>query len=85
MRVVYTKHAERKFKFLKALDLNVNKTDIKDALTHPDYFYKDTEREANVVMKKIDQNHNLRVVYFKENDIITVITFYPTKKGRYIK
>lgn len=32
---------------------------------------------------RLDKDHIVRIVYKIEGDIITVITFFPAKKGRY--
>ena len=83
MKIVYTKHAKEKFGFLRSIGWNFTKSNIKDSLEKPDDSGVDQERRAEFVLKEIDEKHNLRVI-FRENDgTITVITFYPTKKGRY--
>lgn len=85
MKVVYTKHALKKFKFLESISWKFTKSDIENALVKPDDSGVDEERQAEFVLKEIDEKHELRVIYRKSNDIITVITFYPTGKGRYSK
>lgn len=85
MRVVYTKHAKEKFKFLRELGFRVRRKDVRAALNHPDFHGTDVERDAEFVLKKIDDKYNLRVIYAKKDDIIIVITFHPTEERRYIK
>lgn len=85
MEITYTKHALLKFKFLASIGRKFSKVDIRNALENPDYSDTDEERGAEVVLKKIDEKHDLRVIYKKHDGIITVITFYPTEKGRYLK
>ena len=85
MKIKYTKHALKKFKFLESIGWNFTEADIKNALVKPDDSGVDEEREAEFVLKGIDDRHELRVIYRKSNGIITVITFYPTGKGRYSK
>ncbi len=85
MRVVYTKHAKGKFKILKELNIKVRRTDISNALGDPDFHGVDVDRNAEFVLKKINNALNLRVIYAKKHDIIIVITFHPTEGGRYIK
>ena len=85
MKIVYTKHAEGKFKILRELNIRVRRVDISNALRHPDFHGTDVDRNAEFVLKKINNVLNLRVIYAKKDDIIIVITFHPTEKGRYIK
>lgn len=83
MKIVYTKHALQKFKFLESIGWKFTENDIEEALKNPDDTGSDVEREAEFVLKEIDERHNLRVIYRKSDGIMTVITFYPTRKGRY--
>lgn len=83
MKIKYTAHAQKKFEFFKKLGLIFRKSDIKTALKNPNYSSVDEKRGVSIVLKEIDEKHNLRVVYKENNDIITVITFYATSKGRY--
>lgn len=85
MRVVFTKHAEGKFDQPDIKSFQLSKKDVKNAIEDPDYSGVEIFREARFVLKKLDSQHSLRVIYKAEGSIITVITFYPTKKGRYEK
>ena len=82
MKIVYTKHALGKFKHLSIIKLGIKRVHIKQAVTFPDYAGETKEKEVLFVLKNIDDKHNLRVIYTK-NDIIKIITFHPTEKGRY--
>lgn len=82
MKIVYTKHALGKFKSLSLLGWKFTKEDIKQALLNPDYSTVDNEHNIRVNLRKLDKRHNLRVIYKKNYDIITVITFYPREKER---
>lgn len=66
---------KHKFKTTKQL--------IKDVIKNPDHEDKVSDSPKTIASKSIDPKHILRVVYKKEDDIITVITFYPAEKGRY--
>lgn len=84
MRVVFTKHARNKFRFLKDLGWSLKPKDIRE------YFTGSVERQIGysdreVTLKSISKTHDLRIVYVEKGDIITVITFYPARKGRYDK
>lgn len=83
MRIVFTKHATRKFKFHRQYGWHFKVKDIKEALYNPDYSRVDKKSGEKFILKKIDSEHDLRVVFGRENDIIRVITFYPTRRGRY--
>lgn len=83
MKIVYTKHAENKFKYSAELKWNLTKKHIKEAIQNPDLHQVDNEKKVEIVLKTFDERRNLRVVYSKTSGIITVITYYLTTKGRY--
>ena len=83
MKITYTKHAIGKFIKLFEQGTRVTKRDIFDALEAPDHIDDQTDFPKIIVSKKISEKLILRVVFKKEADIITVITFYPARKGRY--
>lgn len=83
MKVVYTKHALEKFKHPSVVKLGITKIHIQNALEEPDKSWVD-EEGLEYLLRKIDEKHNLRIVYRKEDDII-IITFHPAKRGRYEK
>lgn len=85
MKIVFTKHALRKFKTHEAAGWKFSKKDIKETIKSPYFSETNVERGVSLVLKKWDTDHDLRVIYRQDNDIITVITFYPTEKGRYVK
>lgn len=85
MRIVYTKHAKRKFGIHKAAGWNFSNKDIKQAIKKPYFSEINEERGVKIVLEEWDEKHDLRVIYKEEGGIITVVTFYPTEKGRYIK
>lgn len=85
MKIIYTKHAKNKFKYAEELNWYLSEKQIEKAIREPDFYMADKEKSVEIVLKQFDKNRNLRVVYSQVNDIITVITFYLTKKGRYEK
>ena len=85
MKIVFTKHAASKFTNLPPGSVMVRKEDVLKAIKNPDYQDLEFDKPKIIVHKNLDTKHIVRVVFKEENDIITVITFYPTKKGRYEK
>lgn len=83
MKIVYTKHASEKFTHPDIREFNLKKKDIKLALNSPDRFGTEPLRGVEFALKALDAQHSLRVIYRMEGSIIVVITFYPSKKGRY--
>lgn len=84
MKIVYTKHAAvEKFDMLKKHKFTVNKKFIESVIKNPDHKDAESDKPKIIASKDIDQKHVLRVVYKREDDIITIITFYPAEKGRY--
>lgn len=85
MKIVFTKHATGKFETHKTAGWNFSREDIKQAIKKPYFSEINTERGVKIVLKEWDKNHDLRVIYKDEGGIITVVTFYPAEKGRYLK
>ncbi|MBI2268022.1 MAG: DUF4258 domain-containing protein [Candidatus Blackburnbacteria bacterium] len=83
MRIVFTKHAIWKFADLEKMGWRLGREDVRSAILFPDSGPVDSGYGALAVLKKLDERHNLRVIYVTRDDIITVITFYPTESGRY--
>lgn len=84
MKIVFTKHASvDKVAMLKKHNFTSSKAFIKETIKNPDHEDKESDFPKIIASKSIDAKHVLRVVYKKEDDIITVITFYPAPKGRY--
>ena len=84
-KIVFTIHAKHKFENLPPRSIAIKHTDVLKAIENPDYKDLESDKPKVIVHKNLDTKHTLRVVYKEENDIITVITFYPTRKGRYEK
>lgn len=85
MAIIYTKHALGKFKHPSVINLGIKRKHIKSALASPDYSAEIPERRVVFILKKIDVEHDLRVIYRKIGAIIVIVTFYPAKRGRYEK
>ena len=84
MRIIYTKHVLQKCTDLKKLGVVITKSHIRSVLSDPSSVDKYKDYPKIIVTGAFDKQHVLRVVYKVEGDIITVITCYPTRKGRYI-
>ncbi len=81
MKIVYTKHAAKKFKDLKRLGLFVSRLLVKSIIEHPLHLDEMTGFPKKIANGVLDQTHVLRVVYRQEGDIIMVITFYQQRKA----
>ena len=82
MKIVYTKHALGKFKHRSIVRLGIKRKHIKQALINPNYSGETEEKEILFVLVKLDDKHDLRVIY-RKSDIIKIITFHPAERGRY--
>jgi len=85
VKIVYTKHALEKFAHPDIKKFNLREKDIERAFENPDYHGIDPLRKVEFILKKIDSEHILRVIYKVQSSIITIITFYPSAEGRYEK
>ncbi len=83
MRVIFTRHAERKIKDLEALGIYIENSLIKKILAQPIHLDITSDHPKKIASGEFDTTRILRIVYKEENGIMTVITFYPAKKGRY--
>ena len=83
MKVVFTKHAEEKFENLARVGVFVTKRDVIKTITQPDHLDREIDFPQIIASRLLSKTRILRVVYKMENDIMTVITFYPAKIGRY--
>ena len=81
MNIIYTKHAQKKFSDLRLFGIFLTKPKIQSTIKMPKY--KSSDNGNLIVSASLDKDHNLRVVYYQERDVIIVITFYIYKKGRY--
>lgn len=84
MKIVYTKHAAKKFRDLAELGIHITKQRISKMCRNPAKIDAEIDFPQVIIEGKLDHKHNLRIVYREQDGIITIITFYPTKKGRYL-
>ncbi len=79
--IKYTKHVYDKLKLPEIVKLKINLKTIDGVLNNPTTVDKSIEPHQSIgILSKI---LSLSVIWKVEGDIITVITFYPAKKGRY--
>lgn len=83
MRIILTRHAEKKLKDLKQLGVYLTKSLIGEALENPLHVDTESDYPNKIASGIFDEKHILRVIFREEDGIITVITFYPAKRGRY--
>ncbi len=82
MKIVYTKHALEKFKFLKRFGWTISKTNIRQTLKTPRW--RGVSRFGQeTAMSLLDPTHILRVIFNREGDRLKVITFHPARRGTY--
>jgi len=81
VKIKFTKHVENKLKEGDSIKLKINSKKIKDII-----------KKSAILGEKLDQHHSigelnqklsLSVIWKMERGIIKVITFYPSRKGRY--
>jgi hypothetical protein len=77
--IIYTRHAEEKFRILKEQGFVVQKGIVEETIQSPQSI-DHSQLPLLIAQKSIDAKHILRVVFKKENDIIKIITFYPIRK-----
>ncbi len=84
MKIIYTLHAERKFKEEKYVQqLKITKRIIRNVIEKHDLEDR-TRGEKITAVKEISKGHSLVVVYKQvAEDKIKIITFWPAEKGRY--
>lgn len=81
--ILFTKHAEEKFKVLKRHKFLVSRRQVLKTVKNPksiDY----SRLPLFIAQRKIDKGHVLRVVYKQETDFIKIITFYPGRIKQYL-
>jgi len=82
MKILYAKHAEMKFQILKKHNFIVTKKQIRDIVENPESI-KRGRKSRLIAQGPITKTHLIRVIYRQENNVITVITFYPARRQRY--
>lgn len=83
MKIVLSWHVlNEKIPLLKSLNWDITKAKIRQTIKKPKWRGA-TEEGQPTAMSLVDKNHILRVVYKKEDDIISVITIHIARRGRY--
>lgn len=83
MKIVFTRHAAKKFKDLAKLEVHVTKSLVKGILLNASHLDIESDAPKKIASGEFDATRILRIVYREEHGIMIVITFYPAKKGRY--
>lgn len=83
--IIFTKHAEKKFKIFERHKLYFTHEQIIEVIKQPDLIDKYSRTPLLVAQKTIDEKHVLRVIYKQEKDRVTIITFYPGRRSQYEK
>jgi len=81
VKVVFTKHALKKFSDFKVFEIIVTKSQVRKIVINPKYNLPDNGNKISAAA--FNEKQNLRVVYKEEKGVIIVITFYIYRKGRY--
>jgi len=82
VRILYTKHADFKFRVLKQHGFIITKEQIEDIIKEPEKVAPG-KRGCLIAHKPVSQTHLIRVIYEQQGDEIKIITFYPARKERY--
>ena len=82
MDILYTEHAQFKFRILKQHGFSITKEQIGDIIRSPEQTVPG-RRGCLVAQKQISETHMVRVIYEQQDDGIKVITFYPARRDRY--
>lgn len=81
MKIIFTKHAEDKLLNDEAQKLGITKENLRKTLEKP--IIKDKNINPHQSIGKFSNELSLSVIWREEKDVIIVITFYPSSKGRY--
>jgi len=81
VKIVFTKHASKKFSDFKDFGIIITQLQVKNVVLKSKYNLSDNGNKISA--SSFNENHNLRVVYKEEKGDIIIITFYIYKKGRY--
>jgi len=79
----FTRHAEDKFKILNQHSVIINKSKVIATTLNPETTDKISRFPLIIAQSKLDNSHVLRVIYKQENDLKTIITFYPGRIKQY--
>jgi hypothetical protein len=82
VRVLYTEHADFKFRVLRQHGLIISKEQIESVIREPERVTVG-KRGRLIAHKPISQTHLIRVIYEQQGDEVKIITFYPARRERY--
>ena len=82
MRIVFSPHAEDKFKLLAERRFPVSRDKVLECVKKPDTIEKGY-KGRRIAQRVLDETHVLRVVFFEEKGTRKIITFYPGRRERY--
>lgn len=83
MIVKFTKHAQEKFEILKRHGIELIPEQIEYVVNYPvavDY----SRLPQEILIGELDREHLLSVVTERENETVRGITFYPSRKKKYV-
>ena len=81
-KVVFSRHAERKFGILERHGFPIAKDIIISTMESPD-MVEEGYKGRKIAQKVIDERHVIRIVYEDLPDQVRIITFYPGRRRRY--
>jgi len=84
VKIVYTKHALKKFKDLAELKILISRSIVNSIIKEPISIDNFSDFPNKIATGMFDKTHVLRIVYKEEDGKIVIVTFYPGKKERYI-
>lgn len=82
--VGFSSHAMTKLKILCEHGISLDPEFIRKVVNAPDKI-SSGYGGRKIAQAELDKEHVVRVVYEEQGDEILVVTFYPTRKGRYEK
>lgn len=82
MPIEFTAHARQKFLMLAELGFTPSEEQVRRAVEEPDRVDAGW-RGRLIAVKGFDAQHDLRVIYEAKGEVKVIITFYPTRRGRY--
>lgn len=83
MKFIFTKHAKERLRDFARYGVKISRQEVIEVIKNPEHVDEESDHPKMIASKPKDAKHILRVVFKIEDDIITVITFYPAMKGRY--
>lgn len=82
MKIRFTDHANQKIAILGRHGVKVTKRLVEDTLNNPERVVSGLSGRQ-IAERGLDESHVLRVVFIKEEGVISVVRLYPARRGRY--